>query len=657
MIMGLRWAEEHEYSERTRFIAWIVVISICYVDGILLLIGFRNFRRLENLRLMIIQKRYPQIVRLESTFGWLLSFILVPFLYTTYIQLEMFSDYQRYIDRFTFCVYPFAHFIVGCETMRLWLICYDLNYLHHQKNMEWQANIDESICAESHWWTAVSNRKTFGNYQWLRYRIVLWCLFAGLTPSLIYQYFGWTPITQIFDAFFYAAPILFELGTFYLCPKIVDTFMFMFEFKTTSFIFVTGLGGYLVGMVLMFFDLFIAQTIMALSGQWGLSVVSLLSTLYIPHQIAHSDVWHRELHRQPPMSRSRSHSHSSTYSTTSSTKRARKGSSVRSRSPSPSPQAGDDHRNGRKSKHSKRRKRESNYVHRLKEAMLKEEEFGRFVHWMYKEFSSESILSFIEFVQFKRRAIDVLKNLPEYSVEQKDLHCPYRFYPKIPRSTIVYSEMDSVSSNGNEHYPDPEISQIDLSPMSITAQTSQPHTDPSPRPSNPSLFFRMSSLHHLSSLQGMGHHQPQSTPSPLKLASASQSSSHHAAAGLHDGVPTPIEGSVGTATNDDVLHPVQTESELDPAVNLEIEFSEMIDPRVQALRTSARKLHEKYIAICSEFEINISAGYRRMFYEYDSKQWDLDCLGLVHLFDDVTECMFAYMKQSYLRFEKADQLR
>lgn len=686
------------------------MLSICWIDGIVLLIGYFSFRRLR--RLMIIKKRYPSIVLIESKLGWALSFILVPFLYTTYIELEMFSDFQWYIDRITFCLYPMAHWIVGCEVYRLWLVCYDLNHLHLTQSTEWQSQIDDSLSTDSHWWTTQSNRMTYGNQKWLRNRVIAWCLFAGLTPSIIYQIWGWTPITQIFDAVFYAAPIMFELGTFYLCPKVADTFMFMFEFKTTSFIFVTGLGGYLVGMILMFFDLFVAQTIMALSGQWGLSVVSIVSTLYIPHKISNDAVWHRELHRQGTMSRSRSVSQSS-RSAHSGRERSRSHtkSSVRTRSPS-SPnnhEGAGPETDRRKSKshtkssksHSKslrRRRGESNYVARLKAIMLKEEKFGQFVHWMYGEFSSESILSFIEFVQFKQRAIEVLQELPEFATEQKNQECPYKFYSKIPKSSIVYSAAHSVSSQ-SDHYPDPEISHYELSPMSTTsiAGMMMSATTVSPRPS---FLFKMSSLLHLGSIdettqRAPDHneaacHQPQCTPSNHSngphsniphsngahsngahsngMHSNHSNHSTHCTNGVHphqspklglsrysssqphSQAPTPAEGSVGTHdrthTNDVIDHPM----------NLEIEFSEnLVDPRIMTLRTAAAKLHVKYLMICAEFEINISAGLRRSFYELEAKQWDLDCLELVHLFDEVTECMFSYMKQSYLRFEKSEQ--
>merc|ERR1719295_767555 len=127
------------------------------------------------------------------------------------------------------------------------------------------------------------------------------------------------------------------------------------------------------------------------------------------------------------------------------------------------------------------------------------------------------------------------------------------------------------------------------------------------------------------------------------------SSSHGANHGVHGPGPHPREstpeGSVGTHTNE---HPPND-------LCIDLEYGEMVDPRVMALRTAAAKLHHKYIMICAEFEVNISAASRRGFYELDAKHWDLDAKELVHLFDDVTESMFAYMKQSYLRFEKSQQ--
>ena len=149
-----------------------------------------------------------------------LGFVLIPFLHCTYIQLEVLKPYQRYIDIFTFCIYPMGHIIIGCEVCRLWLICYDLNYLHLSSSTELKSKIDRNQTEETHWWLKHENRSKFGNLLWLKYRVMAWCMVAAVTTSALYQIWGWTPITQVIDAFFYAAPISFELYSFYMCPKI-----------------------------------------------------------------------------------------------------------------------------------------------------------------------------------------------------------------------------------------------------------------------------------------------------------------------------------------------------------------------------------------------------------------------------------------------------
>merc|ERR1712110_602859 len=138
-------------------------------------------------------------------------------------------------------------------------------------------------------------------------------------------------------------------------------------------------------------------------------------------------------------------------------------------------------------------------------------------------------------------------------------------------------------------------------------------------------------------------HQSQRTPSPgpLKLAIGSHSSSAHKvgdgkenSAG-NSGVPTPIEHSVNTQTNERI----ELEHPMDPIpMNMEIEFSDpVVDPRVMALRTAATKLYAKYLVTYAPNEVNISAGLRRNFDMHDASHWNLDCLALVHVFDEVTD--------------------
>merc|ERR1712154_426380 len=65
-------------------------------------------------------------------------------------------------------------------------------------------------------------------------------------------------------------------------------------------------------------------------------------------------------------------------------------------------------------------------------AMFKDQDkCEEFVHFMYKEFSSESILCFIEFVQFKKRVMEYM---------EVDSHSEVVFDENFTRSSIVYDK-------------------------------------------------------------------------------------------------------------------------------------------------------------------------------------------------------------------------
>eukprot|EP01084_Bolivina_argentea_P046829 86249_1 len=70
-------------------------------------------------------------------------------------------------------------------------------------------------------------------------------------------------------------------------------------------------------------------------------------------------------------------------------------------------------------------------------AVLADElKFEKFLHWMYREFSSETVLSFIEMVQFKEYLIEIVNK----ECDNEIICCKYKFYPSMPKSSIVYDD-------------------------------------------------------------------------------------------------------------------------------------------------------------------------------------------------------------------------
>lgn len=81
------------------------------------------------------------------------------------------------------------------------------------------------------------------------------------------------------------------------------------------------------------------------------------------------------------------------------------------------------------------------YHHRILETFKTEVEVEAFIDWMYREFSSESILSFIEFVQFKQWVKQRIRTSGGMAISLESDPADYQFYDKIPKSTIIYGNV------------------------------------------------------------------------------------------------------------------------------------------------------------------------------------------------------------------------
>ena len=78
---------------------------------------------------------------------------------------------------------------------------------------------------------------------------------------------------------------------------------------------------------------------------------------------------------------------------------------------------------------------------------------------------------------------------------------------------------------------------------------------------------------------------------------------------------------------------------------LEIERQQQGLPRI---RMAAHLLYEKYIAVGSEFEVNISARLRRRLRDKDAMNWEtVHVKGFVHVFDGVVDDMSAVIKNTF----------
>ena len=442
----------------------ITVVAISCLLGCIQVYGFCLFKK--NERLLIIQKRYPQLVMMESVVSCIGLFISKPLEFNSGIGAVSFSSsaLDRFIRYFGIVILLYStFFIVTIETLRLWLISYDLHYLSSSKNQQWKSQIDAS-CGDKDWY--LRNRTKWGSKQYVGKYAVIYFLFTSnvlailkivildSNPDYMWVYDNTNNLLS-FPA------VLAVFYVYFKTPKsLQDEFLFQYEFKRTMIIW--GMGAIFI-LISHSVDLLeyhrLSATLTTSTLICSLYAPSLLvclspllnsvsiqpmsdyvlffkSTVWIPHQIRKMNVWNGK----DKMMRLKQ------------SKIAKK----------------------------QRGKHPVDYLMKLRETLNDEHKFQMFIAWMYREFSSESILSFVEFIQFKQWLKQEIRKSGDSVGSLTEDEFDYKLYRKIPKSSIIYGQTAQTQRlNEEEDVMDVSIpKQVTNDPMfSETASLSQNRSD------------------------------------------------------------------------------------------------------------------------------------------------------------------------------------
>eukprot|EP01084_Bolivina_argentea_P211736 360100_1 len=351
---------------------WIADVCILYVLCIIQLFGCYRFYSMRNL--LIIQKRYPKMIMAEALVFIVWTLVIDP-LWINRMIIGADCNYIFGCNSIAFTTNAIGwsgsdicvKFLANIEAARLWLVNYNLHYLHSSKNQQWKSQIDESF-AEKDWY--LKNRKTYGNKRYIVPRALLyWLVSASIVIFLFFTLFPvnseYYYIFELIDSICISPPVLMMLYLYYKCPK----------YKIVSLVITVHLG-ILVG-----------------------STPSLLSTIWITHKISKLDEW---------------------YNADMDSTKINDRDMMMQVVNSPT---------------------EDNSIEKqLYQTLQNEDKFEMFIQFMYREFSSESILCFVEFVQFKKYLTDFIKNNDmNNNVELNDAYID-SLYETIPKSSIVFSQ-------------------------------------------------------------------------------------------------------------------------------------------------------------------------------------------------------------------------
>ena len=87
----------------------------------------------------------------------------------------------------------------------------------------------------------------------------------------------------------------------------------------------------------------------------------------------------------------------------------------------------------------------------LKGILIDEQKCEAFIDWMYREFSCEVILSFIEFIQFRKFVREEIRKSGGSDMSADPDPYDFAFYDGMPRSTIIYDPLQCSRANVPAH--------------------------------------------------------------------------------------------------------------------------------------------------------------------------------------------------------------
>eukprot|EP01084_Bolivina_argentea_P220993 374413_1 len=162
-----------DFQTEINVLIWIGTIIFSYIMAIFQIYGIYRFKSLS--KLLIIKKRYFKMVIIEAIAVIIHATITLPLLYNYLLQASSFehADYIYLFGRIL--TWPIRHFIINIEAARLWLISFDLQYLHSSKNQKWKSQIDHTF-AEKDWY--LLNKHKWGNSRYILTRIMIYYTFA-----------------------------------------------------------------------------------------------------------------------------------------------------------------------------------------------------------------------------------------------------------------------------------------------------------------------------------------------------------------------------------------------------------------------------------------------------------------------------------------------
>ena len=204
-------ADPHEqHRQEIFFIMSAVSWCLCSLQ----IFGIFMFNKIRGL--LIIQKRYPRLVILEAFVSVFNLAIVYPSTMSFRFEYPAISG-KWWGYTFQGLSLITSHICLIIEACRIWLIAYDLQFLHSSQNQQWKTEIDTSY-AEKDWY--LRNRAKWGNEQYVTKLGFIYYIATAIAVCIVEWLYSE-------DVGLQELHVLTLQGMFYSVPTAIPIYLYM----------------------------------------------------------------------------------------------------------------------------------------------------------------------------------------------------------------------------------------------------------------------------------------------------------------------------------------------------------------------------------------------------------------------------------------------
>eukprot|EP01084_Bolivina_argentea_P026696 49677_1 len=274
----------------------IILVANCCLNILVLFpilaYFYWRFNVLSNdLQFLIIQKRYPNAIKLSCCFVFFILLFERNFVaFGNGEFVEVFGEtFIHVTTRISRVIYIMLQGVIFCGLWRFWLIHYDLKIAHCLSQSKWKKYLNSQL-TENNWF--INNKQKYGSTTYVKKVVItMWLIFSVIRITL-FQLFLFHPtllsLAQSIDSVLYLIPIILVLIIGVKAPHIQDKFYLRKEMTYYCLIVIIAIAIYIIGIVINrigIIDYYWIQAIFCVDASLSVFGLAMIQTAWITRQI------------------------------------------------------------------------------------------------------------------------------------------------------------------------------------------------------------------------------------------------------------------------------------------------------------------------------------------------------------------------------------